>query len=216
MTLGHLGHWERFDQLFDEEAGLAELGGDLGEGHAPCRDLPALAPRLGDGLDCVVGTTEAVPVPGRVVGADNEDAVASEDPVDLAKEADPVVDLVVDESVDGDVDALVFDPGERVFQRVDPEIGFLADSCSGQFDHPGRGVASRHLGSPLDQFCDIDARSTSGVQHPLALDVTDQLEHGRPVIESVARRGSGVISILRSDRVVLGRIGIAHRQILRV
>jgi hypothetical protein len=142
-----------------------------------------------------------------VVRADHQGTGGRQDAVHLAEERLAVVHVVVGESAQRHIDRLVAPPGHRVVERVDPEVGAVADPPPRQLDHLRRGVAARHAGTSGQELVGVEARTAAGVEHTEAVDGAQQAQGRRAVVEGVVGRLGGVVLELGRERVVLRGVG---------
>ena len=81
---------------------------------------------------------------------------------------------------------------------------------SRQLDHGFARVDRHDLRAPLDELFGVEARATTGVEHTLAADVTEQLQERRPVVVRVVRPIGRVPLEHRGHRVVHASQMIVH------
>ncbi len=131
---------------------------------------------------------------------------------DFAEEADPVRHVVVRQRAQNDVDRLALDPRQRVIKRVDAKPGTVANTSSGALDHRRRGIAADYFRVPGEQLFDVEARAARRIEHALAVDVSEEPQRRRTVVQGVVRGGRGVLLVLSREGVVLGWIRRWHRK----
>ena len=83
-------------------------------------------------------------------------------------------------------------------------------ACFSQLDHGFARVDRHDLRAPLDELFGVEARATTGVEHTLAADVTEQLQERRPVVVRVVRPIGRVPLEHRGHRVVHASQMIVH------
>lgn len=121
----------------------------------------------------------------------------------FAEEADPVGDVLVGQRADNDVDGGRAHPVEWFIERVHPQFSTAADTSTSELDHRRRGITAEHFGSLCEKLLHVEAGTAGGVEHPLAPDISDELEGCRTVVERVVGRHGGVVLVLGRERVVL-------------
>jgi hypothetical protein len=142
-----------------------------------------------------------------MMGGDHHEPAGAQDPVDLPQSADPVVDMVDDEGEQGAVDAGVLQPVERLAEAVHPEVGPGRRSAAGEAHHVGAGIEADERGPPCDHRLGVEARATAGVEDGETVDVAQQVEHRRAVVQGVVGPRLGVaLEVLGEGSPVAGQV----------
>lgn len=136
-----------------------------------------------------------------MAGGQDETAVGTQDPVELAQGGDAVADVVDDQGGEDEVHGFVAEPVERVVEVALAHVDAGSETGTGVADHVGALVEPGRLRAACDQFGQVQAGPASGVQDAPAAHVAEERE--------VLARGVGG-GAPSGTTGVAGRLGV-HR-----
>ncbi len=127
--------------------------------------------------------------------------------LELAQRRHPVAQVVQNERADRDIEGSVREKSQRLCQVSDMKRGVRQPSFFGDIDHLRADVEADDARPVLDKPLRQRAGAAADVQNTLPANVSEQVNDGRALIQSVVRRSLAPSRVRARDSVVSGSSG---------
>ena len=141
------------------------------------------------------------------MGRHHQSATGPQDPMDLAQSRGAIVDVMDRERQQGGVDAPILEPVEGRSEVVHANVEAIPDSPTCETNHLRALIEADDLGPACDELLGVEAWAAPGVQDPLSLHVTEELENGRAM--GVVGTVVGAVELVLLREVIEERIALS-------